>query len=144
MHFYSVFNEDYKVRTEKLSFLLTLYVKFFNYLCSMINVRKNLKAIIVERGLSQKQIAFECGMKESALSTWLSSDNDASLRKTSEICEAMGISIVDALTYPQRYIPEDSINPACEECKKKDEIIENLSELLRRYKAEAKQKPKKE
>lgn len=78
------------------------------------------------------------------MSTWLSSDNDASLRKTSEICEAMGISIVDALTYPIRYIPEDSINPTCEECKKKDEIIDYLTELLRRYKAESKLKPKKE
>lgn len=110
----------------------------------MINVRKNLKAIILERGLSQKQIAFECQMKESALSAWLSSEGDASLRKTSEICEAMGISLIDALTYPKKYIPEDSINPTCEECKKKDEIIDYLTELLRRYKADTKLKPKKE
>jgi len=110
----------------------------------MINVRKNLKAIITERGLSQKQIAFECGMKESALSTWLSSDSEASLRKTSEICEAMGISIVDAFTYPEKYVPENLAHPSCDECKKKDEIIDYLTELLRRYKADTKQKPKKE
>ena len=110
----------------------------------MIDVRKNLKAIIEERKLSQKIIAIECGMTESGLSTWLSSKSDASIRKTSVICEAIGISIVDAFTYPEKYVPENQAHPACEECKRKDEIIDNLTELLRRYKAEAKSKQKKD
>lgn len=106
----------------------------------MIDVRKNLKAIIEERKLSQKQIAFDSGMTESGLSTWLSSKSDASLRKTSAICEAIGISLVDALTYPEKYVPEDQAHPACEECKRKDEIIDYLSELLRRYKQDTKKR----
>ena len=106
----------------------------------MIDVRKNLKAIIEERKLSQKQIAFDCGMTESGLSTWLSSKSDASLRKTSVICEAIGISIVDAFTYPEKYVPENDAHPACEECKRKDELIDNLQELIRKLRAENKQK----
>ena len=110
----------------------------------MINVRKNLKAIIEERGISQKKIAIEVGMTESALSNWLKDSSLPTLKKTLEICEVIGVPIVDVFTYPEKYVPEDQAHPACEECKRKDEIIDYLTELLRRYKAEAKQKPKKE
>ncbi len=104
----------------------------------MIDVRKNLKAIIGNRGISQKKLAIEVGMEQNALSNWLNYQGDASLQKITEICEALGISVVDALTYPVKYVPEDQVNPACEECKRKDEIIDNLQELLRKYKQENK------
>lgn len=104
----------------------------------MIDVRKNLKAIIDERGLSQKKIAIEVGMTESALSNWLNEKSLPTLKKTLEICEVIGVSVVDAFTYPVKYVPEDEARPTCEECKKKDEIIDNLNELLRRYKQDSK------
>ena len=131
-------------QTEKFVLAKLFYVQQFNYLCTMINVRKNLKAIIEERGISQKKIAIEVGMTESALSNWLKDSSLPTLKKTLEICEVIGVPIVDVFTYPEKYVPEDQAHPACEECKRKDEIIDYLTELLRRYKAEAKQKPKKE
>ena len=106
----------------------------------MIDVRKNLRSIIEERGISQKKIAIEVGMKQNSLSNWLSYHGDASLKKITEICKVLGISVVDALTYPVKYVPEDQVSPTCEECKRKDEIIDNLNELLRKYKQENKQK----
>lgn len=108
----------------------------------MIDVRKNLKAIIEERGISQKKIAIEVGMTESALSNWLNESSLPTIKKTLEICEVIGIPIVDAFTYPVKYIPEDQAHPTCDECKKKDEIIDNLQELLRRYKLDATKKNK--
>lgn len=100
----------------------------------MIDVRKNLKAIIEERGISQKKIAIEVGMTESALSNWLKDSSLPTLKKTLEICEAIGVPIVDVFTYPEKYVPEDLAHPTCEECKRKDEIIDNLNDLLRKYK----------
>ena len=73
----------------------------------MINVRKNLKAIIEERGISQKKIAIEVGMTESALSNWLKDSSLPTLKKTLEICEVIGVPIVDVFTYPEKYVPED-------------------------------------
>ena len=99
----------------------------------MIDVRKNITAIIEDRGILKKNVA-------SAISNWLHSKGQPTIRKTLEICEALGISIVDVFTYPEKYVPISQINPPCEECKKKDEIIDNLNELLRRYKQDSKTK----
>lgn len=104
----------------------------------MIDVRANLKAIMAEKGISQKKLALDAGVEQNALSNWFNYSGDATLQKITDLCEALGVSVVDALTYPVKYVPEDEARPTCEECKKKDEIIDNLNELLRRYKQESK------
>lgn len=101
----------------------------------MIDVRKNLKAIIEERGILKKNIALESKVGGSAISNWLNSSSQPSLRKTLEICEVLGISIVDVFTYPVKYVPEDSISSSCDKCKEKDEIIRNLNLLIQQLKA---------
>jgi len=108
----------------------------------MIDVRKNLTAIIEERGILKKNIALDTKVKGSAISNWLHSEGQPTLRKTLEICEVLGIPIVDVFTYPEKYVPESQNHPFCEDCKRKDEIIDNLQELLRKYKIESKQKHK--
>lgn len=104
----------------------------------MIDVRKNLKSLIDECGYSQKEIAFGVGMSESSLSNWFKDSSLPTLKKTLEICEVAHINIIDVFTYPEKYVPEDQANPTCEDCKRKDEIIDNLNELLRKYKQEKK------
>ena len=110
----------------------------------MIDIQGNLQAILKERGFLQKNVAKDLGITEQGLSNWFTRKTDMTFTQISRICEVCHIDIIDVVTYPVKYIPESSANPECEECKKKDEIIEYLTELLRRYKAEAKQKPKKE
>ena len=104
----------------------------------MINIQQNLKAIIKERGLSYKEVAQKAGISSQTMSNWLNRNADMTFIQITQICESSGISLVDAVSYPKKYIPVDDINPACEECRRKDEIIENLTELLRIYKTEAK------
>lgn len=104
----------------------------------MIDVRKNITAIIEERGILKKNVAMDTNVNGSAISNWLHSSGQPTLRKTLEICEVLGISIVDVFTYPEKYVPINQSNTACEECKRKDEIIDNLNELLRKYKSELK------
>lgn len=106
----------------------------------MIDLQANLKAILKERGILQKNVALAMGVTDSAVSNWFKRDDEVKFSKITQICEKLNISIVDVVTYPKKYIPEEEINPTCEECMRKDEIIENLTELLRIYKTEAKKK----
>ena len=110
----------------------------------MIDLQENLGAILKERGILHKNVAQAMGVTDAAVSNWFNRTVELKFSTVSQICEKFKIPIVDVVTYPKKYIPEDELKPECEECKKKDEIIDYLSELLRRYKAEAKQKPKKE
>ncbi len=102
----------------------------------MIDIQENLKAILKERGFSQKTVAKDLGITEQALSNWFNRKTDLSFNQITRICEVVKVSIVDAITWPDKYVPADQANPACEECKRKDEIIDNLQELLRKYKQE--------
>lgn len=106
----------------------------------MIDIQGNLKALLDKKGVLQKNVAKELGISEQAVSNWFTRKTDLSFTQVSRICEVAGISIVDAVTYPDEYVPKDTVKPECEECKRKDEIIDNLTELLRRYKQDSKKK----
>jgi len=108
----------------------------------MIDLQKNLSAILKERGILHKNVAQAIGVTDAAVSNWFNRNSEMKFSTVSQICEKLSIPIVDVVTYPKKYIPEESLQPECEECKKKDEIIDYLTELLRRYKAESKQKQK--
>ena len=106
----------------------------------MIDVKKNLKLILEERGILQKQLAVALGLSDQAISNWFNGTEDVKLGKITQICEAAGVSLIDVLTYPEKYVPEKQAKPECEKCKEKDEIIANLNELLAVYKAKLKAK----
>lgn len=101
----------------------------------MIDVKKNLRLILEERGILQKQVAAALGLSDQAISNWFNGTEDVKLGKITQICEAAGISIIDVLTYPEKYVPESQAKPDCEECKKKDEIIDNLNLLIKQLKS---------
>lgn len=108
----------------------------------MIDIQANLKSILKKNGILQKQVAKSLGMTEQGLSNWFTRKTDMTFNQISRICEVAGISVIDAVTWPVKYVPEDESKPICEECKRKAEIIDNLQELLRKYKIESKQKHK--
>lgn len=101
----------------------------------MIDIQKNIRAILAERGIMQKQVALKLGMTDQALSNWFTRKTDLTFTQVQRICEVSGIELVDVVTYPVKYVPEDqAVAPACEECRKKDEIIENLNLLIKQLK----------
>lgn len=106
----------------------------------MIDVKKNLKLILEERGILQKQVAVALGVSDQAISNWFNGTEDVKLRKITQICEAAGVSVIDVLTYPEKYVPESQAKPDCEECVKKQEMIDNLTELLNVYRQKLKAK----
>lgn len=100
----------------------------------MIDIQKNIRAILADRGIMQKQVALKLGMTDQALSNWFTRKTDLTFTQIQRICEVTGVELVDVVTYPEKYVPENQAKPDCEECKKKDEIIDNLNLLIRQLK----------
>ena len=51
------------------------------------------------------------------------------LSRLQEICDIMEVKLVDVVTYPDKYVP-DNANSGCEECRKKDVIINQMSNYI--------------
>lgn len=97
----------------------------------MIDIQKNIRAILAERGIMQKQLAAKLGMTDQALSNWFTRKDDLSFTQIQRICEAAGVEIVDVVTYPDKYVKEsEATEPYCENCREKDKIIKNLNLLI--------------
>ena len=106
----------------------------------MNKILENLEAIRVQKGLKQEFVAQKVGISQQAYSRYFSEQDDMKVSRLQEICSALGVSLVDVVTWPDHYVPESEAAPQCEECRKKDEIIENLNELLTVYKQKLKAK----
>ena len=106
----------------------------------MIDVQENIRAILKDKGVLHKEVAYKLGMTEQGLSNWFTRKTDLSFSQITRICEVSGINIVDAITYPVKYVPEETKNPVCEECARKDKIINNLTELIEIYKNKQKKR----
>lgn len=106
----------------------------------MNKILENLEAIRIEKGLKQEFVAQRIGISQQAYSRYFSDQDDMKVSRLQQICSALDVSLVDVVTWPEHYVPESEATPQCAECKKKDEIIDNLNELLREYKQKLKQK----
>ena len=62
----------------------------------MENLRK-------ERGLSQKELAEKLGILQSAYSRCINKTDDMKLSTLLRIADILGVSIVDIVTYPDKY-----------------------------------------
>lgn len=100
----------------------------------MEKVLKNIELIRTERGIKQEVMGKQLGVTQAAYSNYVNRNNDISLSRLTQIANILGVSVVDIITYPVKYVPENDTKPECLECKKKQEIIDYLTELLRIYK----------
>ena len=107
----------------------------------MIDIIANIEAIRQEKGIKQSEMGKRLGTTQSGYSNFVNRNTDMPFSRISQIADILGVSIVDIVTYPDKYVPEDQATvPVCEECKKKDQIIDNLNELLTIYKQKVRQK----
>ena len=101
----------------------------------MKKILENIEAIRREKGFSQEYMATKLKIKQPAYSRYFQVQDDMKLSLLEQIADILGVSIVDIATYPVKYVPEDQMaTPACEECKQKDEIIDNLNLLIKQLK----------
>lgn len=107
----------------------------------MIDIQKNIKAILAERGILSKQVAAELGITDQAYSNWFTRKDDLTFRQVQRICEVTGIRLVDVVTYPEKYVPEGESGLVCEKCKEKEETIHNLNLLIKQLRGIKNLKP---
>ena len=106
----------------------------------MINIIKNIEEIRQSKGIKQAEMGEKLGTTQSGYSNFVNRNIDMPFSRISQIADILGVSVVDIVTWPEHYVPESEATPSCSECKKKDEIIDNLNELLAVYKQKLKNK----
>lgn len=99
----------------------------------MIDIFKNIEAIRKEKGITQSEIGKRLGVKQTAYSNYVTRNLDMPFSRLSLIADALGVQVIDIITYPDRYVPETQAHPTCEECEKKQRTIDNLNLLITVY-----------
>ena len=91
----------------------------------MKQILDNIEAIRKEKGLKQMVMAEKLGIKQSSYSYYFTDAEDMKLSLLSKIADILGVSIVDIITYPAKYVPENE-EAHCAACADKDRTINIL------------------
>lgn len=92
----------------------------------MNTISENIKNKLREEGFKLEFVANELGITQGTLSQKLGNADGLKYKTILEISKVTGIPMVDFVTYPEKYTPTEK----CLECKRKDEIIDNLNEYI--------------
>lgn len=96
----------------------------------METIQQKIEAIRKEKGIKQSVIAEKLGVGQSTYSLYFTRNMDMKWNLILRIAYILGVSIVDLVTYPVKYVPLDEKPKECSECRKKDLIIENLNNYI--------------
>lgn len=69
---------------------------------------ENVVKIMTDKGLNQRELADRLGCKESTVSKIVNYETALSFDRLSEIASALGVTAVDILTYPDKYVKAGS------------------------------------
>ena len=94
----------------------------------MKEIFKNIEEIRREKGIKQLVIAELMGVTQAAYSNYVNRNEDIPLSRLTQLANIFKISVIDILTYPVKYVPETE---CCNECRKKEETIDNLNEYIK-------------
>ena len=95
----------------------------------MENIIRNIEAIRKEKRINQEVIAAELGIVQSSYSSYMTRESDIKYSRLSQISNILGVSVIDIITWPEKWVPETSIKK-CEACAEKDKIIKNLNNYI--------------
>jgi transcriptional regulator with XRE-family HTH domain len=95
----------------------------------MENILKNIEAIRKEKRITQEALAFKLGIKQSSYSSFITRESDITYSRLLQISEALGVSIIDIITWPEKYILASS-DEHCKECEARDATITNLNKYI--------------
>lgn len=93
----------------------------------MENIIRNIEAIRKEKRINQEVIAAELGIVQSSYSSYITRESDIKYSRLSQISNILGVSVIDIITYPAKWVPEEK---QCENCVEKDKIIKNLNNYI--------------
>lgn len=93
----------------------------------MENIIRNIEAIRKEKRINQEVIAAELGIVQSSYSSYITRESDIKYSRLSQISNILGVSVIDIITWPEKWVPEKK---QCEACVEKDKIIKNLNNYI--------------
>ncbi len=96
----------------------------------MEKILKNIEAIRKEKRIKQEIVAKELGVRQSAYSNYVNRSNDIPFSRLSRIADILGVSVVDIIVYPEKWVPENTIIKSCDQCIEKDKTIAHLNQLV--------------
>ena len=96
----------------------------------MNDVLKNIEEIRKEKHVKQAVIAEILGIKQPAYSNFINRESDITYSRLLQISNALEVSPVDIITWPEKWVPESQQTHVCENCLEKDKIIQNLNEYI--------------
>ena len=97
----------------------------------MDNVLKNIETIRKEKRITQETLASKLGIKQSSYSSFITRESDITYSRLKQISECLGVSIIDLITWPEKYILASSLSEKpCRECEAKDVTITNLNKYI--------------
>ena len=94
----------------------------------MSNIFRNIEAVRKKVGVKQEVLAEMLGVKQGTYSGYLTQNQDIRYGLLLAIANKLNVSIIDIITWPDKYVPEST---TCENCKEKDEIIKNLNNYIK-------------
>lgn len=93
----------------------------------MENILEKIEEIRKEKGIKQDVLAAHLDVKQPAYSNSVRREKDIRWSEVLQLCNALGMDLIDVITYPVKYAP---VKEQCENCKEKDKIIQNLNEYI--------------
>jgi len=88
---------------------------------------KNIEEIRKEKGVKQTVIAEMLGVKQNTYSQYMTRSTDIPYSRLSQIADKLGVSVIDIITHPVKYVPEKE---QCSTCKEYQKTVENLNEYI--------------
>ena len=95
----------------------------------MESILKNIEAIRKEKHIKQEVIAAELGIKQSSYSSYITRESDITFSRLSHISDILGLSVIDIITWPEKYVPESTTHP-CDGCMEKERTITHLNKYI--------------
>ena len=96
----------------------------------MNEIIENIEEIRDKKGYKQAYMADKMGVTQGAYSNYVNRSQDIPFNRLKQIANIFDCSVVDIITYPEKYVPESEIKKDCEICDRKDKIIQNLTEYI--------------
>lgn len=92
-------------------------------------ILQNIETIRKEKRIKQEVIANELGIKQSSYSSFINRESDITFSRLLQISNILGVSVIDIITYPEKYVLESTAGQ-CESCAEKDRTILHLNKFI--------------
>ena len=95
----------------------------------MENILKNIEAIRKDKHIKQEVVAAELGIKQSSYSSYITRGSDITFSRLEKISEILGVSVIDLIGWPERYVAASSVVDCANDCEK-DATIAHLNKYI--------------